>query len=151
MPQVLRQIGGYPMEHDSALPLLMAESFGEDVFLRRLGHNRADMNRLFGGMDWRSLLAPLLPITERLSCAQALEVFLPLLDKIALAPPEGWLKYAYQTAVSILYPQDDLNHAPPSGTPLSASCNSSGPSLTQNGTRFLSTLGWISHSARKKN
>ncbi len=100
------------MEHDSALPLLMAESFGEDVFLRRLGHNRADMNRLFGGMDWRSLLAPLLPITERLSCAQALEVFLPLLDKIALAPPEGWLKYAYQTAVSILYPQDDLNHAP---------------------------------------
>ena len=100
------------MEHDSALPLLMAESFGEDVFLRRLGHNRADMNRLFGGMDWRSLLAPLLPITEHLSCAQALEVFLPLLDKIALAPPEGWLKYAYQTAVSILYPQDDLNHAP---------------------------------------
>lgn len=100
------------MEYESALPQVMEEAFGEESFLRRLGHNRADMNRLFGGVDWRALLAPLLPITKRLSCAQALEVFLPLLDKIALVPPEGWLKYAYQTAVSILYPQEDLNHAP---------------------------------------
>ena len=100
------------MEHDNILPLLMKDAFCEAPFLRRLSHNQADMNRLFGSVDWHALLNPLLPITQRLTCAQALEVFLPLLDKIALVPSEGWLKYAYQTAVSILYPQEDLNHAP---------------------------------------
>ena len=91
----------------------MNRAFEEDAFLRKLRMTRSDAARLFGAADWNRLLAPLLPAGGRLSCAQALEAFRPLLDALAPEPDEGWLTYTYQAASSLLYPQEDRAHTAP--------------------------------------
>ena len=98
------------MGRDNSPYKRLANALCEDAFLRKLGISRREMRRVFGAADWKSLLEPLFPIRERLSCAQALEAFRPLLDDLAPEPEEGWLRCAYQVAVSLLYPQADEVH-----------------------------------------
>ena len=88
----------------------IADSFQEPAFLRKLGMNRSDALRLFGGADWSALLSSLLPVHERVSCAAALEAFRPLLDQLTPEPSEGWLHYAYQVASALLFPAADHTH-----------------------------------------
>ena len=96
----------------NALHLNMAEAFAEESFLRQLDRSRTDMTRLFSNVDWERLLYPLLPLEQRLTCAQALTAFRPLLDAIAPQPPEGWLPYTYRVASSLLFPAEDPSHSP---------------------------------------
>ena len=63
-----------------------SRAFEEDTFLRKLRMTRNDAARRFETADWSRLLTPLLPLKERLSCAQALAVFRPLLDAMAPEP-----------------------------------------------------------------
>lgn len=100
------------MEHYDGLYARMTEAFQEETFLQKLSCPQADITRLFGGVDWRMQLEPLLPISRRIECGQALEVFSPLLGRMALPPKEGWGLYAYRTAVSLLFTQDDPDHSP---------------------------------------
>ena len=51
-----------------------------------------------------------MPIRGRISCADALAAFRPLLDQVAPDPAEGWLSYAYQVARALLYPASDPGH-----------------------------------------
>ena len=88
----------------------MAAAFEETDFLRKLGMTRSDVGRVFGSVDWRQVLTPLVPIRARLTCAAALETFRPLLISLAPEPPEGWLHYTYQVALSLLYPSADRSH-----------------------------------------
>lgn len=97
-------------QNGPALWTEMAEAFEETDFLRKLGMSRSDAQRIFDGVDWRQFLSPLLPIRSRLTCAGTLEAFRPLLMSLAPEPPEGWLRYAYQVAVSLLYPSADRSH-----------------------------------------
>ena len=94
------------------LYLNMTRAFQEEDFLRKLACPQADAAALFGAVDWKRRLAPLLPIRERISCAGALEVFRPVLKDLAPEPEEGWALYAYRVAASLLYPQ-----ASPARTP----------------------------------
>ncbi len=84
--------------------------FEEEAFLRKLHMNRSDAKELFAAADWNQLLSPLLPLKARCTCAQALEVFRPLLDALVTEPFEGWLSYAFAVNASLLYPQDDHSH-----------------------------------------
>ena len=95
---------------EKTLQARMADAFVEKTFLRKLGMNRAGAVRFFGGADWHRILRDLTPITARVSCGQALAAFRPLLDQLAPEPEEGWLRYAYQVASSLLYPQADHAH-----------------------------------------
>ena len=95
------------MEQERTLYIRMAEAFREHTFLQKLSMTQSDVDRHFGGVIWNRLLSPLMPMEARLSCSQALEAFRPLLAELAPTPAEGWLKYAYQVAVSLLYPQMD--------------------------------------------
>ena len=88
----------------------MTAAFGEEAFLRKLARPQADALRLFDRLDWPSLLAPLLPIRERISCVRALEALGPALALLAPEPEEGWALYAYRVAGALLYPQDDPGH-----------------------------------------
>ena len=88
----------------------LAEAFEEKEFLRKLGMNRADAERVFASADWRGIAAPFTPIRSRISCAGAVDAFRPLLMSLAPEPPEGWLRYAYQVALSLLYPAADHSH-----------------------------------------
>ncbi len=88
----------------------MAEAMRAPSFFERLGMNRADASCLFGDADWKRLLKGLVPITTRLTCSQALEAFRSLLEAIAPEPEEGWLRYAYQVAATMLYPAADHGH-----------------------------------------
>ncbi|MBQ2996095.1 MAG: cytidyltransferase-related domain protein [Oscillibacter sp.] len=94
------------------LHLHLSQAFGEDSFLRRLDRSRTDMARLFSNVDWERMLYPLMPIEQRISCAQALVAFRPLLDAIAPQPREGWLPYTYKVASSLLFPTEDADHTP---------------------------------------
>ena len=78
------------MEHYDGLYARMTEAFQEETFLQKLSCPQADITRLFSGVDWRIQLGPLLPITRRITCVEALEVFSPLLGRMAL-PPKGGL------------------------------------------------------------
>ena len=98
------------MEQERTLYIRMAEAFREHTFLQKLSMTQSDVDRHFGGVIWNRLLSPLMPMEARLSCSQALEAFRPLLAELAPTPAEGWLKYAYQVAVSLLYPQMDHAH-----------------------------------------
>ena len=95
---------------DRALSLWMEDAFRDKMFLRKLGINRADLSQLFDQVNWRSQLSSLVPIRRRISCAEALDAFRPLLDALAPEPEEGWLRYAYQVASSLLYPAADTCH-----------------------------------------
>ena len=99
-------------EH-KALHVRTAEAFCERTFLKKLGMSRSDAIRFFYEVDWKAVLSSLVPIRSRLSCAQALEAFREVLDRLAPEPSEGWLRYAYQTAVSLLYPAADSMHSTP--------------------------------------
>ena len=83
---------------DRALSLWMEDAFRDKMFLRKLGINRADLSQLFDQVNWRSQLSSLVPIRRRISCAEALKAFRPLLDALAPEPEEGWLRNAYQGA-----------------------------------------------------
>ena len=100
------------MERQLGKPLHIqaAEAFESPAFLQKLGMARADAERIFGGADWHQLLRDLAPIRGRISCADALAAFRPLLDQVAPDPAEGWLSYAYQVARALLYPVSDPGH-----------------------------------------
>ena len=100
------------MERQLGKPLHIqaAEAFESPAFLQKLGMARADAERIFGGADWHQLLRDLAPIRGRISCADALAAFRPLLDQVAPDPAEGWLSYAYQVARALLYPASDPGH-----------------------------------------
>ena len=100
------------MEDHTSLYAQLENSFQEESFLRKLARPQADIAAVFSGVDWQPLLSTLLPIRERLHCSRALEPLRPLLAQIAPEPEEGWPLYAYQTAVSLLYPQEDRGHTP---------------------------------------
>ena len=85
------------------LILNMTAAFREEAFLQKLSRPREEAEALFARLDWPALLAPLLPIQERLVCGRAIEAFRPVLD--APEPEGGWSLCAYRTAVSLLYPQ----------------------------------------------
>ncbi len=101
------------MEHDAALDASAAleRAFQEPGFLRRLRMNQADARRLLEQVNWNAALRPLLPIRQRLTCGQVLELCRPMLSAAAPEPEEGWLPFAYHTAVSLLYPELDRKHS----------------------------------------
>ena len=94
------------------LCLNLTRAFQEEAFLQKLARPREEAEALLSGLDWPALLAPLLPIEERLSCEKALAAFRPALEELAPEPEEGWALCAYHTAVSLLYPQADGGRTP---------------------------------------
>ena len=131
------------MERQLGKPLHIqaAEAFESPAFLQKLGMARADAERIFGGADWHQLLRDLVPIRGRISCADALAAFRPLLDQVAPDPAEGWLSYAYQVARALLYPASDP----------CAFCSCSRSCLTRSGPACPLTSGWTLNSARRRN
>ena len=59
---------------------------------------------LLKNSQWEEGLARLLPIRQRLTCAQVLELCRPILDAIAPEPPDGWLSFCYRYIREIMYP-----------------------------------------------
>ena len=86
----------------------LAQSFEEPHFLQKLAMSQTDLTQYLKSLE--QALASLLPIRERLSCARVITTLRPLLSLIAPEPGEGWLEYAYRTAVSLPYPQPDSRH-----------------------------------------
>lgn len=100
------------MEQFDSLRTAMADAFREEAFLRKLSRPREEAEALFARLDWPALLAPLLPIQQRIACGHAAGALRPVLDRLAPEPREGWALCAYRMAVSLLYPQADVDHTP---------------------------------------
>ena len=93
-----------------ALHIQMSEAFRNPSFLQKLGMNRVDTEHLFREVNWFQILRGVVPIQSRISCADALAIFRPVLDRMAPEPEEGWLRYSYQVALALLYPAADHSH-----------------------------------------
>ncbi|MDY3281915.1 nicotinate-nicotinamide nucleotide adenylyltransferase [Dysosmobacter sp.] len=85
-------------------------SFGEQAFLRKLGIDGREVQRLLHLVDWETVLEPVFPLERRLTCREVAEMCRPMLDGAAPEPAEGWTAYAYKVACSILYPRADEDH-----------------------------------------
>ena len=94
------------MEH-----LAMAEIFTDETFLKKLTIAPMDPESVLHPDEWTQTALTLLPITRRLSCADVLDAFRPLMNRIAPEPEEGWLNFVYQTAVNQLYFRPDHIHS----------------------------------------
>lgn len=88
----------------------LTQAFADRSFLRRLGIGQAEAKRLLRQVDWDAALRALLPLRERLTCAQVAELARPMLDAAAEEPAEGWLPYIYHVAVTLLFPTADEDH-----------------------------------------
>ncbi|MCI6640745.1 MAG: cytidyltransferase-related domain protein [Pygmaiobacter massiliensis] len=82
----------------------LSGAFSNRRFLQKLSMPKKAAAALVRPSDWEGALSELLPITQRLTCGQLTELARPMLDKIAPEPPEGWMLYAYQTAVRMMFP-----------------------------------------------
>ena len=75
-------------------------------FLSQSGLERETVSELWNHFPWQERLSAVLPIRERILCADVLEVCRPAMERLAgpEEPEGGWLKYAYGTASRLLYP-----------------------------------------------
>ncbi len=76
-------------------------------FLSQSGLERETVSELWNDFPWQERLSAVLPIRERILCADVLEVCRPAMERLAgpEEPEGGWLKYAYGTASRLLYPE----------------------------------------------
>ena len=98
------------MDTVRSLTAALVRAFGEQTFYRKLAMSRADAAALILPQEWDEPLGALLPFDRRLSCDRALAMCLPLLNRLAPPPKEGWLEYSYRVAVSLLYDAADAEH-----------------------------------------
>ncbi|QNL44647.1 cytidyltransferase-related domain protein [Oscillibacter hominis] len=77
-------------------------AFDQPHFTARLSDVAS--GELFRGADWAALFSGLMRRGKRLRCADAVGRCLPLLEKIAPEPEEGWLSCAYHVACQIQFP-----------------------------------------------
>ena len=59
---------------------------------------------LLKNRQWEEGLAQLLPIEQRLTCAQVLDLCRPILEFICPEPPDGWLSFCYRYIREVMYP-----------------------------------------------
>ena len=132
------------MERENLLYATMAEGFIEKNFLQKLHMGRQDAIRLFGGVNWKRLLAPVLPVERRLACGEVLDCF-----------PRNHRRAGSPTPIRQRYPccsrQRTMITPPPSGTGPCASCGSCKRYLPWSGRPSPLTPGWISPSAQRRN
>lgn len=95
------------MEHQFAQQLgaRILEALSEKRFLNRLTIPAPSFALLLEHVDWVQAVRPLLPVTRRITCGEALAVARPLLEGLAPEPPDGWLNCAYQIANALQFPQ----------------------------------------------
>jgi len=98
------------MESVKSLTEALVRAFEEQTFLRKLAMSRADAAALILPQEWDAPLSTLLPFEKRLTCEKALEITLPLMNRLTPPPKEGWMVYAYHVAVSLLYDGADVEH-----------------------------------------
>ena len=93
--------------HDKLIRQLNGE-LSQALAERRLPSlsSRKALSSLLRTSAWQEGLSALLPIRERLTCAQVLQLCQPLLDQVApKAPQEGWLPFCYQYVCSLMFPE----------------------------------------------
>lgn len=99
------------MESAKSLTEALVCAFEEQTFLRKLAMSRTDAAALILPREWDAPLSALLPFEKRLTCEEALEMTLPLLNRLTTPPKEGWMIYAYHVAVSLFYDEADVEHS----------------------------------------
>ena len=76
-------------------------------FLTASGLTRKEAAALLNREAWLEKLGRVLPIRQRVLCADVLELCRPEMERLAgpEQPEKGWLVYIYGTASRILYPE----------------------------------------------
>lgn len=86
----------------------LTETLNDKTFLGRSGLSRRTVLSLMNREYWSGPLERMLPIAGRLTCQEILELCREPLSHICREPEEGWMKFTYQYACHILYPDEDF-------------------------------------------
>ena len=93
---------------------LLTEKLTERDFLTRSGQSAKRMRTLVASELSVAKLNALYPVTRRITCKEVLAFSKKLLRVLSAEPKEGWLKFTYDFACHILYPDDPFaKHAAP--------------------------------------
>ena len=86
----------------------LARRLSDPVFLEHTGFAAARLREFAGREWWEKALPAILPIRERIRCADVLALCRVPMSHIAHEPVGGWLSFAYQYASCLLYPDEEF-------------------------------------------
>ena len=89
----------------------LTERLCEKEFLDRSGLSRKHIQMLMNKEHWEEQISRLLPIKKRVSCRLVYEMCAEPLSLLGYQPEEGWMKFTYQYACHILYPDPEFTRA----------------------------------------
>ena len=75
-------------------------------FLQQTGITKKHIQSLFVKEEWERWFDRLLPIKERVTCREIFERCEKVMNRLSPEPEEGWMKFTYQFACRLLYPDD---------------------------------------------
>lgn len=86
----------------------LTQAFADPALLGQTGISGQVAEDWIRAGDWPSHLGRFLPLKERFTCAQVLELSRDLLDALAPPPQEGWADFAFAYAKNLMFPQEDF-------------------------------------------
>ena len=95
--------------HDKLIRQITAQT-AERLAARRLpfAPTKRSAQLLLHAPSWSEGLDKLLPIRQRLTCAQVLELCSDILPRLSPEPEDGWLSFCYRYARWLLFPEGDF-------------------------------------------
>ena len=95
-----------PAKQSTKVLALLSEKLTEREFLNQTGQRAKKMRTLVTSSLSPAKLNALWPVTRRITCGEVLALSQKLLRALSPEPKEGWLKFTYDFACHILYPDD---------------------------------------------
>jgi len=95
--------------HDKLIRQITAQT-AERLAARRLpfAPTKHSAQILLRAPSWTEGLNALLPIRQRLTCAQVLELCSDILPRLSQKPEDGWLSFCYRYVRSLMFPDGDF-------------------------------------------
>ena len=87
----------------------LTEKLCRKDFLEKSGLSKKNILMLMNKEHWEEQLIRLIPIKKRVSCRLVFEICEEPLALLGREPEEGWMKFTYQYACHILYPDAEFS------------------------------------------
>lgn len=89
----------------------LTEKLCRKDFLEKSGLSKKNIVMLMNKDHWEEQLRRLIPIRKRIACRLIYEICQEPLALLGREPKEGWMKFTYQYACHILYPDEEFTEA----------------------------------------
>lgn len=84
------------------------QKLSDKQFLQQLGTTKKYMMSLYVKEAWEQWFESLIPMRERITCRQVFDFCSHIINSLSPEPEEGWMKFTYQFACRLLYPDQSF-------------------------------------------